>query len=796
MTNKTEALLYQKAFYKKAGILLNPVLKEGISLSIIGFLLGRVSIMEGLFPFGVSYFASVCGSRKRFLGVGIGVISGLLYANPGIESLRYILSIFLFTIIYVTYIKRGGKNLIGASFIIFGTTLLSSIFYIMIKGFLLFDILIAVFEAVMILILSLIFSCGMPAVMTHENNAREALTSEKVLPFAILGGLILVSISDFSIFGLSIKNIVEILVIFLAGYIGGVGLSSTSSIIFPLIYTITSKTSPVIIGVYAFGGILAGIFREMGKLGIAAGFFMGITLMNFYINSYTSIIVPPKDFLAALLFFMMIPKKVLNPLRMSFADGGRGDISRDIVNQRLVELTSEKLKDLSRVLNQLACAFNSVTAEEKAIGEKNLSKLYTQISCSICGDCHMAKTCWEREFYRTYREIFDLISVVEHSYDNLNEQDLSEFFNKRCVKVPQIIEMIRSFIMTYRKNYYIQKRMLESRKLVATQLEGVSRIVKDFAREMKSEFRFNKELEDRISLKLRERGIRANRVFAMDYGGGKTEVYIDKSSCYGKRHCNSEIPVVISEILRKKVVVKVSRCTLKDGTRKCQLRLIPAESYEVAVGVAAVPKSTSKVSGDTYSFNKLDNGRFMLAISDGMGIGEEAAEESDATISLLEQLLGAGFDKDITIKTINSTLILRSLQETFSTIDLAMIDLYNAELDLVKIGAPVSLIKKGKKVDVLKASTLPVGIVEDIQVESIQRKLEAGDFIIMMSDGLMDTVNSDINQEEWLKDVISKLDTKNPQEMADTILRTVKTASNNHIRDDMTVLVAKVWERS
>jgi stage II sporulation protein E len=125
-----------------------------------------------------------------------------------------------------------------------------------------------------------------------------------------------------------------------------------------------------------------------------------------------------------------------------------------------------------------------------------------------------------------------------------------------------------------------------------------------------------------------------------------------------------------------------------------------------------------------------------------------------------------------------------------------MIDLYNAELDLVKIGAPVSFIKKGKKVDVLKASTLPVGIVEDIQVESIQRKLEAGDFIIMMSDGLMDTVNSDINQEEWLKDVISKLDTKNPQEMADTILRTVKTASNNHIRDDMTVLVAKVWERS
>ena len=162
--------------------------------------------------------------------------------------------------------------------------------------------------------------------------------------------------------------------------------------------------------------------------------------------------------------------------------------------------------------------------------------------------------------------------------------------------------------------------------------------------------------------------------------------------------------------MNNRVTVNATKCTLRDGFNNCELSLAPAESYEVAVGTALTAKNHSNISGDTFSFNKLDNGRFMLAISDGMGTGETAAAESDATLSLLEQLVCAGFDNETAIRTINSAMILRSLRDSFTTIDLALIDLHSAELELIKIGAPASFIKRGNDVDILKLHLFLLGL--------------------------------------------------------------------------------------
>ena len=138
---------------------------------------------------------------------------------------------------------------------------------------------------------------------------------------------------------------------------------------------------------------------------------------------------------------------------------------------------------------------------------------------------------------------------------------------------------------------------------------------------------------------------------------------------------------------------------------ECMLNLVEAKEFQVSTGIARKAGQSSGICGDSYSFNPLADGKYMLALSDGMGIGSKAADESRAVISLLENFLEAGFDMDTTIRSINSTLLLRSQDEIFATVDLCLLDLISGNADFVKIGAVSTFIKRKDYVEVVKAST-------------------------------------------------------------------------------------------
>ena len=55
----------------------------------------------------------------------------------------------------------------------------------------------------------------------------------------------------------------------------------------------------------------------------------------------------------------------------------------------------------------------------------------------------------------------------------------------------------------------------------------------------------------------------------------------------------------------------------------------------------------------------------MMAISDGMGKGKKAYDESSVTIDILENMMEAKIDKEIVINTINNMLLLKSSEEIF-----------------------------------------------------------------------------------------------------------------------------------
>src|SRR5690606_31165379 len=143
-------------------------------------------------------------------------------------------------------------------------------------------------------------------------------------------------------------------------------------------------------------------------------------------------------------------------------------------------------------------------------------------------------------------------------------------------------------------------------------------------------------------------------------------------------------------------------------------------------------------SGDSFSTVELGNGKFAVALSDGMGNGERAKMESSAALSILQQLLQSGMDEELAIKSVNSVLLLRSNDEMFATIDVALIDQYHAMTTFLKTGSTPSFIKRGSEVITITANNLPIGILQDIEVDLIKLQLMPGDTLIMFTDGIFD----------------------------------------------------------
>lgn len=190
---------------------------------------------------------------------------------------------------------------------------------------------------------------------------------------------------------------------------------------------------------------------------------------------------------------------------------------------------------------------------------------------------------------------------------------------------------------------------------------------------------------------------------------------------------------------------------------------------------------------------ELPGGRQGVALSDGMGSGEKACKESTLVIELLEELLEAGFPEKTAIQMINTTLVMGREEIHFSTIDMSVFDLYSGVCEVIKAGASSTFIKKKDKVEHLSSTSLPIGVLHTIEIDSVKRQLADGDFVIMVTDGIMDALPVG-EQDIVLETIIQGTVMNNPKEMAHHILEQVLNWNDAPPMDDMTVLVVGIWE--
>ena len=190
---------------------------------------------------------------------------------------------------------------------------------------------------------------------------------------------------------------------------------------------------------------------------------------------------------------------------------------------------------------------------------------------------------------------------------------------------------------------------------------------------------------------------------------------------------------------------------------------------------------------------ELPGGRQAVALSDGMGSGEEACRESTLVIELLEELLDAGFPEKTAIQMINTTLVMGREEIHYSTVDMTVFDLYTGECEIIKAGASSTFIKKKDMVEHLSSTSLPIGVMNSIEIDSVRRQLSDGDFIVMVTDGVLDALPVG-EQDLLLETIIQGSAISNPKELAHYVLEQVLAWTGKEPADDMTVLAVGVWE--
>lgn len=340
----------------------------------------------------------------------------------------------------------------------------------------------------------------------------------------------------------------------------------------------------------------------------------------------------------------------------------------------------------------------------------------------------------------------------------------------------------------------LQQRLQESREIVPRQLRGLSDIMASAAGQIRLDTGKGDEIAARVGEELAKRRVHYSNLHVFHAGGNHPEVsFAIDTPCSGDGRCSKVAAQAVTAALVETYTPWQTTCGGRNGG--CFIRLLPEKPLDVKVGQRTLAKDDSLVSGDSYAKTELANGKVVILLSDGMGAGPQAARESQAAVAMLQRLINTGFDPEFAVQTVNSVLMLRSPEETYATVDLVVVDLFTGELEFLKIGSAPSFIKRGRDVEIVRSASLPVGIVDDVQVASRKRLLRPGDLLVMVTDGVIDGLPNCLNKEERFASYMRRMVNEDAQDLADALLDLIAGMVPQANRDDMAVVVVKLVRR-
>lgn len=783
-------------------MLSNVITKENIAIYIVAFMLSFVSLGGEFSIFSISILGACLAFSVPALGVVVvSLIGNLLKFGVG-GALEY----FVTTLVMVATIlifkpryneaERNEKIKVGKN--VFLATFLVQIIKIFMTQFTIYDALSTITLAIIALVFYKIFVNSL--VVVQDFYEKRAFSIEEVIGASLLLAIAVAGLGDLNIYGFSIRNILSILIVMILGWKNGILVGTTSGVTIGVTLGVIANTEPVMIAAYAISGMIAGILNKFGKIGVVIGFTLGNVLLAYVSNGYTVELIHFKEILIASIGLLVVPKTLKIDIeefigKSTFLPSNSGRI----LNQS--QEVAESLNNVSKAIDNMATTYKAPKDDTNKIASEN-QKENKQI--------FIAELLNNLESYKE-NMLYDDIAKVDGKIDDeifnfllenqeITKQDLLNIFadcnsyivgaddnniSKRLAD--DIMQIVRTINVSYKvtKSKFIwQKKEEQTKENIGKQLENVSKAIKSMAKglenDIKAEDVYQQERFETVEL-LRQKDIEVQDIAIKKDNRFIVDIYVGELI---EKNKIEQIEKILTQVLKETIVLN------SEATVGKKLSFLSDDKYIMALGMAKQTKSKSVASGDSILNIRLKDGKYLVAISDGMGSGKEAQNSSTQALRLLENLLLSGFDKKTSIDLINDALVNQN-KEIFATLDIAIIDLYSENMEFIKSAACPTYIKKNKRIQMIKSNSLPTGILNESKVETFDRDLQDGEIVLLCSDGILDSNVEYKNKELWIKYLMEDLETTNTQKIADLVLEEAIDNNFGIAKDDMSVIVCK-----
>lgn len=441
-------------------------------------------------------------------------------------------------------------------------------------------------------------------------------------------------------------------------------------------------------------------------------------------------------------------------------------------------------------LEKLTKVFLQLDRKRDLFTKTEMEEMYETVSEKVCSNCDQKEVCLGQDAFLTYQMVHEIFSTIEEYGVELNTE-VKRKIQKRCVQAPRFLRTALEVFKGARQNMLWNNKMAQNREGCAVQLDTFAQMIQHATRELDASIFADEHLEKKIRCRFAKIGVRLLSTVFFVTEDGKYEVHATAKSIKGQCVATKELVQIISECVGRKMVADRDERPIL-GETYCTITCVEGPRFHTLQGIAKIGKRCHSISGDSFSMMEMPGGRKGIILSDGMGAGEAAFQESAMVVEMLEDLLAAGFPKETAIQMINTALVMGREEVRFSTIDMSVFDLYSGKCEFVKAGASTTFVKCGGVVDTVKSTSLPIGVLPKLEVDSVVKRLRDGDFVVMVTDGVLDALPVG-EQEILLKMIIEGTDMANPKEMAHHILEQVLECSGELPMDDMTVMVVGLW---
>lgn len=776
-------------------ILKNMFRIPNIIVYIVSFMISTVSILDGITIFGMAMFAAACSNGVVAAIVYLATLMGTFVGLGKDAFLSYLLTSLFFMALMLIVKPRFeeetknekmllGKHLIFSIICVQAMSLFSG-------RYLVADLLGTIMEAILAFIFYKIFVNSIPVL--QDIRAKKAFTIEEVIGASLLVSIAISSLHEVTIYGIGISEVLSILLVLVLGWKNGVLVGATTGLTIGVVLAIIGVGDNSLIATYALSGMIAGILNRFGKIGVIVGFVIGSGILIYITNANIDTGIYLKEVLIAAIGLLLMPKSI----EINIKDMVQGTKLLPVTMGNILSAgkqTIYKLNSVSDAISEMAKSYQEAAAtivDEEADNIKKNRKIFIDEMLSnleTISDNILYEDLVDEE-NGILDEIFDVLIEKEE----IDREDLIKIFENHNsyivgaeedgsskVMENSIFQVIKNINYTYKIskiNFVWKQKAIQDKKNMSDKLNVVSKVISNLAEEISSEEKVKQTGIEEIKILTKQKGINVKEILLDKQKSGKNIIKLEIEN--KTRNTINTMENILSRALNDKI--KYS------GKEDDFDRYESEDKFKLEIGISSTTKTNSEISGDSSIQTKLKDGKYLLAISDGMGSGQAARNSSKKVINMLENLLTSGFEKDTSIELINTAMTASVEDDMYATIDAAILDLYSGNIEFIKNGACSTYIKTKNDVQIVKDSSMPVGMSNNVKSVKYDKDLEDGNIIVLCTDGIQDS-----GEENWVKNILERIQTDNVQKIADIIIGEAIDNGFGIAKDDMTIIVARV----